>query len=674
MAVQAPSIIRFFADSGVLGDGITDANVLTLTGTGVSGSVIKVFDGSTLLGSTTATSAGVWSLETAALSDTTHRFSATATDATGDTSAPSAVMSVTVVPSVTDFAATPNNWGDPIHIDNVPWYVETAGQPWSLTNPDTHTVRTEVRYGDLWASPEGDDTSRAEILTAAFPDDQLFNVAYTMTVEPGTLNIPAASWLSLTQFHELGLGAPPFSIMLNGENMEVVLKPGAYGEPGGHTVIYHDPNPIQRGHAYDIQIQVKFDMNGAGFIDIWRDGVQIVDYQGTVGTDPGTQYLKLGVYRGWPDDAKYTMAVDYSNIVISGDPNFPLPSGNPPTQQPPSSINHAPVVTASDQSASPGQIINASSLFSASDIDNDTLAYYLYDDTPGAASGHFTVNGVVQAANTVIAVSAAQLAQTTFTAGSVADDLTVGAYDGKTYSAAAEFHINVTAGPAQGSSTNHAPVVTATDRAATSGQVFSASSLFSATDADHDTLTYYLYDDTPGAASGHFTVNGVMQTANTVIAVSAAQLAQTTFTAGSVADDLIVGAYDGKTYSAAAEFHINVTAGPAQGNSANHAPVITATDHAATPGQVFSASSLFSATDADHDTLTYVVYDNTRGAASGHFTIDGAVQPSHTAVHMSANELAHATFTAGSVADHLFVAAYDGATFSVPKEFHVDIV
>ena len=557
MAVQAPSIIRFFADSGVLGDGITDANVLTLTGTGVAGSVIKVFDGSTLLGSTTATSAGVWSLETAALSDTTHRFSATATDATGDTSAPSAVMSVTVVPSVTDFAATPNNWGDPIYIDNVPWYVETAGQPWSLTNPDTHTVRTEVRYGDLWASPEGDDTSRAEILTAAFPDDQLFNVAYTMTVEPGTLNIPAASWLSLTQFHELGLGAPPFSIMLNGENMEVVLKPGAYGEPGGHTVIYHDPNPIQRGHAYDIQIQVKFDMNGAGFIDIWRDGVQIVDYQGTVGTDPGTQYLKLGVYRGWPDDAKYTMAVDYSNIVISGDPNFPLPSGNPPTQQPPSSINHAPVVTASDKSASPNQVFSASSLFSASDIDNDTLTYYLYDNTPGIASGHFTVNGVVQAANTVIAVSAAQLAQTTFTAGSVADDLTVGAYDGKTYSAAAEFHINVTGGPRDG--LNHAPVVTATDRAATSGQVFSASSLFSATDADHDTLTYYLYDDTPGAASGHFTVNGVVQAANTVIAVSAAQLAQTTFTAGSVADDLIVGAYDGKTYSAAAEFHVNVS-------------------------------------------------------------------------------------------------------------------
>src|SRR5207248_873489 len=54
------------------------------------------------------------------------------------------------------------------------------------------------------------------------------------------------------------------------------------------------------------------------------------DYHGTVGTDPGTQYLKLGVYRGWPEAANYTMAVDYSNIITSTDPNFPLPSVSVP--------------------------------------------------------------------------------------------------------------------------------------------------------------------------------------------------------------------------------------------------------------------------------------------------------------------------------------------------------
>jgi hypothetical protein len=44
---------------------------------------------------------------------------------------------------------------------------------------------------------------------------------------------------------------------------------------------------------------------------------------------------------------------------------------------------------------------------------------------------------------------------------------------------------------------------------ASSGQTFSGPSLFSVSDADHDTLTYSFYDATP--ANGHFVLNGVVQ-------------------------------------------------------------------------------------------------------------------------------------------------------------------
>jgi glucose/arabinose dehydrogenase len=105
---------------------------------------------------------------------------------------------------------------------------------------------------------------------------------------------------------------------------------------------------------------------------------------------------------------------------------------------------HAPVAMASDQSASRGQVISASSLFSASDADNDTLTYFFYDNTSDPRSGHFTVNGMVQPANTTFAMSAAQLMQTTFTAGSiVSDDLFVNVYDGSAFSGPQEFHVNV---------------------------------------------------------------------------------------------------------------------------------------------------------------------------------------------------------------------------------------
>ena len=50
------------------------------------------------------------------------------------------------------------------------------------------------------------------------------------------------------------------------------------------------------------------------------------------------------------------------------------------------------------------------------------LLYFFYDNSADPASGHFTVNGVVQAAGTTFAVTAAQLATTTFTAGTAVSD------------------------------------------------------------------------------------------------------------------------------------------------------------------------------------------------------------------------------------------------------------
>ena len=84
--------------------------------------------------------------------------------------------------------------------------------------------------------------------------------------------------------------------------------------------------------------------------------------------------------------------------------------------------NQAPTVTAPDFSASKGQVVNASDLFSANDANGDSLLYFFYDNSAAPTSGHFTVNGVVQAAGTTFAVSAAQLAQTTFTAGLAGSD------------------------------------------------------------------------------------------------------------------------------------------------------------------------------------------------------------------------------------------------------------
>ncbi|WP_197087343.1 MULTISPECIES: Ig-like domain-containing protein [unclassified Bradyrhizobium] len=91
-----PTISSWSPDTGKTGDGITDASKVSLHGTAVAGSTIKVYDGSTQIGSTTATSSGSWDYITQVLSDAKHALTATATNSSGKTSVASAAVTVTV--------------------------------------------------------------------------------------------------------------------------------------------------------------------------------------------------------------------------------------------------------------------------------------------------------------------------------------------------------------------------------------------------------------------------------------------------------------------------------------------------------------------------------------------------------------------------------------------------
>ncbi len=131
-APVAPSIASFSTDSGTVGDGITNDNTLTLTGTAEANSTVKVFDGATLLGSATADGTGAWSYTTAALANGAHSLTATATDAAGNTGVASAALSVTidttapVAPSIASFSTDSGTVGDDITNDNTLTLTGTA--------------------------------------------------------------------------------------------------------------------------------------------------------------------------------------------------------------------------------------------------------------------------------------------------------------------------------------------------------------------------------------------------------------------------------------------------------------------------------------------------------------------------------------------------------------------
>ena len=208
-------------------------------------------------------------------------------------------------------------------------------------------------------------------------------------------------------------------------------------------------------------------------------------------------------------------------------------------------VEARPVVTAPDFAASHNQNIAASALFSVTDGDGDAITkYQFWDSTTDPASGHWVVNGMVQGTNQAIDVTAAQLAQTTFQSGSGSDDLWVRAFDGFDWSEWKEFHVNAPV--------DQKPVVSGSDAILPLNGSVPVMSLFSVSDSENDPIIQYqFWDSTPAATSGHFEINGTPQGANQAIDVSAAQVNQTGFVAGSVpgVDQIWERAFDGSLWS-----------------------------------------------------------------------------------------------------------------------------
>jgi hypothetical protein len=120
IAPATPTISSYSPDTGVVGDGITDANVLTFGGAAEADSTVKVYDGTTLLGSVIASALGTWSFTTSALADGKHALSATAMDLAGNISHASTAVDITVdtvapiVPTITSFSPDTATVGDGI--------------------------------------------------------------------------------------------------------------------------------------------------------------------------------------------------------------------------------------------------------------------------------------------------------------------------------------------------------------------------------------------------------------------------------------------------------------------------------------------------------------------------------------------------------------------------------
>jgi len=229
---------------------------------------------------------------------------------------------------VQDFSPKSEAW---FEIDGETYSNQNGNLSYSVALNDD-TFRFEVHPDDLW-KPGSTTSERSEIRgeTVYQPGD-ILDVSYGFMIEPGAANTAtgrggAGDWLIVGQFHADDYESqPPFAIEMLGEKMAIIIR---YGDPtdSKYRELYVDSQPIERGHYYDMRIEVRFENNGNGFLHIWRDGEEIVNYSGPLGYDNGV-YWKYGIYRSETDtkiavnyrDMSFHKEGDADGVVVVGTP------------------------------------------------------------------------------------------------------------------------------------------------------------------------------------------------------------------------------------------------------------------------------------------------------------------------------------------------------------------
>ncbi|MGY3391335.1 hypothetical protein ACVWW6_003926 [Bradyrhizobium sp. USDA 3311] len=318
----------------------------------LAGSIANISDGSTSLDTRIADAGGSWNLQAESLFDDTHSSTATHSDIAGDTSAPSQPVNRPTAPSITSFSAKSQTrfliGGDVYHI-------ETAGKSYSITSPDPQTLRFEVQKGDNWAAGgDGSNCDRSEIQNesmgvptswgAVIPPGAPIGMDYQFMVEANGPNGSFVNtqnrsngWFVVGQMHNddiaSGVGtSPPFAVQMDGDRLQIVAR---YVPPGGNPsnsssalhmlTLWTDPNPIQTGVYNDIRVRANFSNSGSGYLDVWINAKQVVNYQGPLGYGQGT-YWEYGIYRS---TARETSAVRYRNLMLTIESSTPVSSRRP---------------------------------------------------------------------------------------------------------------------------------------------------------------------------------------------------------------------------------------------------------------------------------------------------------------------------------------------------------
>jgi hypothetical protein len=174
------------SDSGVSStDNITNVATPTFAGTAEAGSLVQLYDGSTLVGSATTSGTGTWSVVSSKLGDGAHSISATATDVAGNVSAVSGKLAVTtdtVPPSTPLLAGLAASTGSNLTVSGT----GDASTTVAILNGTTQLGSITVAAGGSWSLKFSIGNNKTVSTLTAVGSDVSGNKSSASTMQIGT--------------------------------------------------------------------------------------------------------------------------------------------------------------------------------------------------------------------------------------------------------------------------------------------------------------------------------------------------------------------------------------------------------------------------------------------------------------------------------------------------------
>jgi hypothetical protein len=188
---------------------------------------------------------------------------------------------------------------------------QNADKAYCLKKTDDYTLRFEIHSGDRFMSSGHTDSTeveRTEVEWAKYdyPMDALLTNSYDFTLHDGPAN--TAAWIVMGQWHGTVAGNPPFIIGMQGDKMRISVRDSNNKE----IYVYTDPQKTQRERKFQMRIENRFNPNG-GTSKVWRDGEQIVNYNGSFAGAGNKFFWKNGIYRA---QAPEIFAASYGHMKI----------------------------------------------------------------------------------------------------------------------------------------------------------------------------------------------------------------------------------------------------------------------------------------------------------------------------------------------------------------------